>query len=128
MKPYKTDDFPRNLKAARLLRGLSQSDLAKIVGLDSHSISHYENGRSFPSNKNLKELSNALNLDVKELVGQRKFNKAYLRKIILSLSPNSINTLIEFADLLKLKEEKIRSSELEENNNGATLHNKRGLR
>lgn len=40
--------FIHNLKEIRFSKELSQSDLAKLIGVSSVTISNYESGRTFP--------------------------------------------------------------------------------
>lgn len=52
--------FKDRLKIARERKGISQSELAKLSGLQPSSISHFENGRREPSVKNIRRLCSAL--------------------------------------------------------------------
>jgi transcriptional regulator with XRE-family HTH domain len=65
-----TDIFEKRLKSARLLRGLSQTDLAAKAGLPPSSVSHFESGTRKPSFENLKRLANALNVTTDYLLGR----------------------------------------------------------
>src|SRR5688500_9668638 len=62
--------FPERLRAARDLRGLSQSELAVKSGLQPSAISHFEQNRRAPSFDNLKRLANALNVTTDYLLGR----------------------------------------------------------
>ena len=53
-------DFASRLKQLRAQRGLSQSDLAKQVGVHYNHIGRYERGQSKPSAETLSKLAEAL--------------------------------------------------------------------
>ncbi len=55
-----SDLFADRLKAARLLRGWTQADLAARAGLPPTSIAHFEAGSHKPSFDNLRRLATAL--------------------------------------------------------------------
>lgn len=56
------ENFPKRLKAARLVRELSQSELAQKAGLQAAAVSHFETGIRKPSFDNLKRLADALQI------------------------------------------------------------------
>ena len=62
--------FPKRLKTARLLRDLSQSELAQKAGLQAASVSHFETGLRKPSFDNLKRLADALTITTDYLLGR----------------------------------------------------------
>ena len=55
------------LRNERLNRGMSQSELAKILNLSYVIISKYENGHKFPSLKAQKRIANYFNITIEEL-------------------------------------------------------------
>jgi transcriptional regulator with XRE-family HTH domain len=57
------------LKLARMHRGLRQMDLARSVGISESYLSKIETGRATPSDALLSRVSEALGLDVSDLVG-----------------------------------------------------------
>jgi len=59
-----------NLKISRIKKGLSQSDLAELVGVQTYSISRYETGYQYPSIETLLKLSEVLNVSVDHLLGK----------------------------------------------------------
>jgi len=61
--------FSRRLRAAREMRGLSQSELAERARLQQTAVSHYESGARRPSLRNLRRLSEALEVTTDYLVG-----------------------------------------------------------
>lgn len=62
-------DFPKRLKAARELRGLSQAELAEKAGFQPSAISRFENGAAKPSFDNLRRLAGALRVTTDYLLG-----------------------------------------------------------
>jgi transcriptional regulator with XRE-family HTH domain len=69
-EPEPIDIFTQRLKAARELRGLSQTQLATDSGLPPSSVSHFEAGARKPSFDNLKRLAGALNVTTDYLLGR----------------------------------------------------------
>lgn len=63
------DSFSVRLRAARDLRGLSQSQLAQEASLETTSISHFESGSRKPSFDNLRKLAVALRVTTDYLLG-----------------------------------------------------------
>ncbi len=55
------------LKALRLMRRVSQGELARLTGATQREISYYERGRSFPRPERLDRLASALRVDVSDL-------------------------------------------------------------
>lgn len=70
MKARTTSSFRRRLRAARALRGLSQSDLAERAGLLQSAVSHYETGSRRPSFTNLRRIAEAMEVTTDYLVGR----------------------------------------------------------
>jgi len=62
--------FSARLRAARDLRGLSQSELADRAGLKPSAVSHFETGKRAPSFDNLKKLADALEVSTDYLLGR----------------------------------------------------------
>ena len=63
--------FRKRLRMVReQLRGMSQVELAKAMGLSSTSITHFERGTRKPSFDNLRKLAAALNVSTDYLLGR----------------------------------------------------------
>jgi len=61
--------FPERLRAAREKRELSQSELARKVGMQPSAIAHFEGDRRKPSFDNIRALAEALNVSADYLLG-----------------------------------------------------------
>ena len=46
-------EFGKNLRALRLERKVTQSEVAEAIGLEPHNLNRIENGKSFPQIKTL---------------------------------------------------------------------------
>jgi len=64
--------FPERLARLRKARGLTQKDLASMVGLNQAQIHRYEKGRAEPSMSALKRLAQALDVITDELILEAK--------------------------------------------------------
>lgn len=65
-----TDEFGDRLLAAREKRGLSQTELARLAGLQPGAIGHFERNRRKPSFANVRALAKALNVASDYLLGR----------------------------------------------------------
>lgn len=54
--------FWENLKNLRKNKGLTQSELAESIGLETHNLNRIENGKSFPQVKTLINIINYFNI------------------------------------------------------------------
>jgi len=106
--------FSERLRAARELKDLSQTDLAKKTDLQPSAISHFENDRRSPSFDNLKRLADALGVTVDYLLGRAEEPKTLnldlelLFRDFKRMSEADRETLTEMAKVLakKNKEQK----------------------
>ncbi len=57
-----------NLKKLRILKNLTQEQLAKLLCVSFKTISHWESGYSTPSLEMLKKIKNTLNVTYEELL------------------------------------------------------------
>ena len=88
-----------NLKKLRTKKGLKQSELAELVGVEDKTISRIEVGGNFPSMDLLVRLAEALNCELVDFVN-------FSDKIIDSineLSKDDLKVLEKFVFLLKDK-------------------------
>ena len=72
-------DFGQRIKELRNKKGITQYQLAEMVGIDPKHMSHIETGRSFPKADVIEKFANALEIEYPEL-----FNTQHLedREII----------------------------------------------
>ncbi len=72
-------DFGQRIKELRNKKGITQYQLAEMVGIDPKHMSHIETGRSFPKADLIEKFANALEIEYPEL-----FNTQHLedREII----------------------------------------------
>ena len=63
------------LKICRIKKGLSQVELARMIGVTNQTISDYERGNSKPSYDNMAKLSKALDSKVDELFFDEEFQQ-----------------------------------------------------
>lgn len=88
-----------NLKRLRLEKGLKQSELAEIVGVEDKTISRIEVGGNYPSMDLLVRLAEALGCELVDFVN-------FSDKIIESineLSKEDIKAIEKFVNLIKKK-------------------------
>jgi len=62
------EQFGRNLRQIRRKRGFTQEELAHRVGMDVSYLSELENGRKEPCLRKMKEMSQALNVRLPQLL------------------------------------------------------------
>jgi transcriptional regulator with XRE-family HTH domain len=67
------DKFRRRLKEIRLHKRLSQTDLAKLSGLQPSAISHFECARRTPTLQSIHILCSALLVSPNDLLGWSKW-------------------------------------------------------
>jgi len=102
--------FAERLRAARELRKMNQSELAKKSGIVPSAVSHFTTGRCLPSFANLKALSDALNVTTDYLIGRTdepEVSKPVAMKLLRSagkLSADDLDTLTRMADVMAKKQ------------------------
>lgn len=67
------DDVGVIIHVLRVVRGLSQGDLARLSGVRNSSISNYERGKSIPKLDTLEKLAQGLGLPVSAMESTREF-------------------------------------------------------
>ena len=58
----------QNMKRIRAKKGMSQSDIARALGVDRGYISNIENGKKNPTIATIQKLANALGVSANELL------------------------------------------------------------
>ncbi len=69
----------KNITVIRQHFGLSQQDFAMKVGISKATVSLWENGKKYPSKKNLEKLAIIFNLDPQDLFGDNVNEKLSLQ-------------------------------------------------
>jgi transcriptional regulator with XRE-family HTH domain len=72
-----TATFGARLKSIRDDRGLSQSELARLAGMQPSAIAHFEADRRKPSFDNARALAKALNISADYLLGTGQATTAF---------------------------------------------------
>ena len=88
-----------NVKRFRLSRGLKQSELAEMVGVEDKTISRIEVGGNYPSMDLLVRLSDVLKYDLTEFVN---FNDA-ISDSFCELNKDEIKAIKKFVKLIDEK-------------------------
>lgn len=70
--------FSKILKYLRLEKGLTQTELGKVLNLSQRAISHYESGQRFPDEELLNLIADYFNVSVDYLLGRTKIKNIYL--------------------------------------------------
>ncbi len=65
------NEIGENIKALRKMRGMTQGDLALILGGKKSLVSNYENGYSTPDIYTLIKLADVFDVSLDELVGRK---------------------------------------------------------
>lgn len=58
-----------NLKTQRVMRGLTQADIAKEIGVDARTVLRWENGDNDPKIKDMRKLAAYFGVTVAYLIG-----------------------------------------------------------
>lgn len=61
----------QNIREARQLKGITQEQLAKMLGITQGAVAQWENGLTHPSFEMLPKVAEALGLTVDELIGKK---------------------------------------------------------
>lgn len=78
-------DFGLRIKEFRNKKGITQYQLAELVGIDPKHMSHIETGRSFPKADLIEKFADTLDIDYTELFKTQHFNN---REILLQKLDN----------------------------------------
>ena len=91
-------DFGLRLKELRNKKGITQNQLAEMVGIDPKHLSHIETGRSFPKADLIEKFAISLEIDYQELFKtehlQNRVNLSEkINQIVENLSDDNLKTL-----------------------------------
>lgn len=103
------DTFGKRLATIRKARGLSQRDLAKLVGISNRMIAYYEAQTERPPAAKLDTLAKTLKVSTDELLGVKPTKNLIMPensrlwkrlKVVDSLPPKAQKQVIEYAEML----------------------------
>lgn len=64
----KTTGVRFSLKTIREMRGYSQSEAAKLIGISTDTLSNYERGKSYPDIPVLRKIEDVYNINYNQLI------------------------------------------------------------
>ena len=88
------NNFSENMKKRRLELGLTQKELAEIVGITPKTIQNYEKKKTIPTPALMEEISTALNVSFEEMIDNSELNNKVISAEILEKIEN--NSKYEF--------------------------------
>ncbi|MGH9899237.1 MAG: helix-turn-helix domain-containing protein [Pyrinomonadaceae bacterium] len=94
-------DFGLRLVAVRKSRGLTQYDLANLIGTTQRTVSYYENEAGYPQATVMAELARALNISTDELLGVKA---SRIKKALPKDDPQTQRAWKRFQQLKRLPE------------------------
>lgn len=97
------NNFSENLKSKRKQLGLTQKELASIVGVSVRTVQNYENKKTIPTSAVMESISIALNISLNSMLGINELNS---RKKSIDIL-NKIDSLLLFINnaVEEIKEE-----------------------
>ncbi len=78
MKIINNNGFSGRVKKARVNRGITQTDLAKLIGVSRVMVANYESGKSEPKDSVMNALSAALGVSIKWLETGDKSSESHI--------------------------------------------------
>lgn len=89
------NNFSENLKSKRKQLGLTQKELAEIVGITPKTIQNYEKKKTIPTPALMEEISIALNVSFEEMINNSELNnKVISAEILEKIDIEKINYLV----------------------------------
>lgn len=89
------NNFSENLKKRRLELGLSQKELAEIVGITPKTIQNYEKKRTIPTSAIMESVSTALDIGLEQMFDDNESNiKVSLVEKLEKIDIEKINYLV----------------------------------
>lgn len=89
------NNFSENLKSKRKQLGLTQKELASIVGISVKTIQNYEKKKTIPTPALMEEISTALNVSFEEMIDNSELNnKVSLVEKLEKIDIEKINYLV----------------------------------
>lgn len=98
-----TFTISENIRYYRLLNKMTQSDLAKLVGVDRSVIQRYESGVIAVPYERIISIANALNLSPTKLMGfddENTVESHIILEVYNKLSPENQKTIVNLASMM----------------------------
>lgn len=89
------------IRLAREQRGMTQYDLAVLIGWNRTVVSVLENGHRGITTASLQRIADALQVPIGELLGETPAGSTHLAEILQELDPEQIGLVTEFASWLR---------------------------
>ena len=89
---YKWKDIGSRIKEARTRVGLTQKQMAELIGVSSHAVWCWESGKMKPSHENLLELANRCEVSTDWILGRDVLEAELLKEADVSFR-NAISGL-----------------------------------
>ena len=106
------------IKEFRLLRGLTQKELAKLVNIGDTTIANYEKGYRTPKKNTMFDLANAFNVSIDDLFPPIQKDTppttSQIQSIYDQLEPPGQRKVITYAEKLRDEQEKRRKAKINE--------------
>ena len=106
------------IKEFRLLRGLTQKELAKLVNIGDTTIANYEKGYRTPKKNTMFDLANAFNVSIDDLFPPIQKDTppttSPIQSIYNQLEPPGQRKVITYAEKLRDEQEKRRKAKINE--------------
>lgn len=83
-------NFYENLKKARLNNGLSQAQLAELLGVAKSTYSMYESGKREPNIQTIRKIADILGVSVDELLGMDEICDYAMKVMAKTVEPQTI--------------------------------------
>lgn len=101
------------IKEERLLKGITQEDLAKIIDVSPSTVGMYEQNRRSPDNDTLAKVADYFNVSVDYLLGRTAFRNGKELFENWGYKGNHFEPVFDFGGLLQTKREELNVSQKE---------------
>ena len=98
--------FSQNLKKAREQKGLTQKDVAEIIGVAKSTYSLYESGSREPNVQTIKKIADTLNVSADVLLGLEDPQTLTSHFNFDDFTPEELIKIEEFAEFVKFNRKK----------------------
>lgn len=95
-------EFSENLKKARKQKGMTQAEIADLIGVAKSTYSLYESGKREPDVLKIKQLASVLNTTGDELLGIEANIDAYMEYIALRrrIGPDRLRAYLKALEVI----------------------------